>query len=148
MPLNGAEYSGKKIISITDDVSKEMIAGIIHKCWEWIYQWWQQNHHIKCAAQCKLPSHCILSQPKKCYLQYIITPKLKKVLSIRKELWKKQKSPSKLTSRHAIADKFHAKVGMLVLGCDISDDGQTTKDPPSNKTHGICCNKNASNYQS
>jgi hypothetical protein len=36
--LNGAKYSGKKIVSINDDVSKETIAGIIHKCVE--------NEHI------------------------------------------------------------------------------------------------------
>jgi hypothetical protein len=37
-PLNGGECSGKKIVSITDDVYEEMIAGIIHKCVE--------NEHI------------------------------------------------------------------------------------------------------
>jgi hypothetical protein len=36
--LNGAKYSGKKIISNNDDVSKEMIVGIKHKC--------VQNEHI------------------------------------------------------------------------------------------------------
>ena len=36
--------------------------------------------------------------------------------------------------------------GMLVLGCDISDDGQTAKEPPRDKMRGIRCNKNASNY--
>jgi hypothetical protein len=36
---------------------------------------------------------------------------------------------------------------MLVLGCDISDDGWTAKEPQRDKMlHGICCNKNASNY--
>jgi hypothetical protein len=32
--------------------------------------------------------------------------------------------------------------GTLVLGCDISDDDWTAKEPPRDKTHGICYNKN------
>jgi hypothetical protein len=36
--LNQAKYSGKKIVSINDDVSEETIACIIHKCVE--------NEHI------------------------------------------------------------------------------------------------------
>jgi hypothetical protein len=31
--------------------------------------------------------------------------------------------------------------GALVLGCDISDDGQTAKEALHYKTCGICCNK-------
>jgi hypothetical protein len=30
--------------------------------------------------------------------------------------------------------------GTLVLGCDISDDGQTAKEPQHDKTCGICYN--------
>jgi hypothetical protein len=97
--LNGAKYSGKKIVCINVDVSKETIAGIIHKCVE--------NEHINDYSNIiisnVLPSvnfHNDTYSPekKKCHLQYIIIPKLKKVLSIKKELREKQKSPSKPTS--------------------------------------------------
>jgi hypothetical protein len=44
-----------------------------------------------------------LPRKKKGHLRYIIIPKLKKVLAIKKELQEKQKLPSKRTPRDAIA---------------------------------------------
>jgi hypothetical protein len=76
---DGGISSSKGIVSITNDVTKEMIAGIINKC--------TKNERIdddsKIIISNVLPSlnfhHDTYSPEKrKCHLQYIIVPKLKK----------------------------------------------------------------------
>jgi hypothetical protein len=64
--------------------------------------------------------------------------------------WKKECPKLKNQQGHGQQkgqDRFHTQVGNTSMGCDISDDGWTAKEPLCNKTHSICCNKNMSNYQ-
>jgi hypothetical protein len=85
--FGGGKSSSKEVVSITRDETKEMIAGIMNKCTKNE----QMNDNSKIIILNVLPSlnfhHDAYSPEKrKCHLRYIIIPKLKKVLSIRKEL--------------------------------------------------------------
>jgi nitrogenase subunit NifH len=103
--LNGAKYSGKKIISLNDDVSEETIAGVIHKCVE--------NEHINDYSK-EIISNVLSSvnfhkdtySPKKKVSPLVYhNPQIEKgsYYPLRKELQEKQKLPSKPISRDAIA---------------------------------------------
>jgi hypothetical protein len=90
--------SGKEVVSLTNDITKEMIAGVINKCTKNE----QINNDSKIIISNVLPNinfHNDTYSPekKKGHLRYIKIPKLKKVLAIKKELQEKQKLPSKPT---------------------------------------------------
>jgi hypothetical protein len=89
--------SGKEVVSLTNDITKEMIAGVINKCTKNE----QINDDSKIIISNVLPNinfhNNRYSPKKKGHLWYIIIPKLKKVLAIKKELREKQKLPSKPT---------------------------------------------------
>jgi hypothetical protein len=95
LTFGGGKSSGKEVVSITNDVTKEMIAGIINKCAENE----QINEDSKIIISNVLPSvnfHSDTYSPekKKCHLWYIIIPKLKNVLAIKKSCERNRSYPA------------------------------------------------------